>query len=316
MTLLALSLTVDAVRDGFVESRHAVSAVILEASGRRGLAAGDHQAPVMGRSALKPLQVSAMIESGLDLPDELLAVATGSHSGLPAQVGLVRSILSGCGLSEQALRCRPALPLSAELCRTDADALPILSNCSGKHAAMLATAVVNGWSLRDYPDPAHPLQRAILAGVEAACAEQCTAYATDGCGAPTYAVTLYGLARAYSRLAAGAGPPSPVARAMRVHPGLVAGPGRYATDAMLAVPGLIAKDGAEGLCAAATPDGTALAFKVHDGAYRAAGPVLGFLLGRIGYDVSHFGALDVPVDGGGYHVGGLRVTVDPERTAS
>ncbi len=38
-------------------------------------------------------------------------------------------------------------------------------NCSGKHAAMLATCVINGWDPATYRDLDHPLQVALRATV-------------------------------------------------------------------------------------------------------------------------------------------------------
>ena len=42
-----------------------------------------------------------------------------------------------------------------------APAGPLAQTCSGKHAAMLATCVVNGWPTETYRDPAHPLQQLV-----------------------------------------------------------------------------------------------------------------------------------------------------------
>src|SRR5699024_5362470 len=157
-------------------------------------------------------------------------------------------------------------------------------NCSGKHAAMLATCVHRGWDTGPYLDPEHPLQQHILAVIAELTGEQVRYLAVDGCGAPQPSTTLRGLARACTRIARApegtAG--HRVAAAMRAHPFLVAGTGRDATEAMQSVPGLIAKDGAEGVYAAALPDGRAVALKVSDGASRPRPVLLGAALRALG----------------------------------
>jgi L-asparaginase II len=160
-------------------------------------------------------------------------------------------------------------------------------NCSGKHAAMLATCELNGWATEGYLDPAHPLQRAIAATVEDLTGQEIPRVAVDGCGAPLFATTLRGLATAVSKLATAA-PGTPeglVADGIRQHPDLVGGSRRDVTAVMRAVPGLIAKDGFEAVQVAALPDGTAIAFKIADGGDRARPVVLAALLELCGVDL-------------------------------
>ena len=120
---------------------------------------------MLPRSCNKPLQALGMLEAGLDLDGELLALACASHSGEPFHVEGVRRILAGAGLDEDALQTPPDYPLDdearEELIRRGERKAPILMNCSGKHAAMLATCVANGWPTATYLDPDHPLQQAI-----------------------------------------------------------------------------------------------------------------------------------------------------------
>lgn len=236
---------------------------------------GDPATVVFPRSALKPVQAVAMVRCGLDLDGELLALASASHSGEPGHLDGVRRILAGAGLTEADLRNTPTPP-------TDVDAAfawraaghepaSITQNCSGKHAAMLATCVAAGWSRVGYLDPEHPLQRAIRAEVVALTGDGDPAHVgVDGCGAPLFSCTVRGLGRAFARLAVAA-PGTPehrVAAAIRAHPWWLGGSGRTVTRLLEMVPGLIAKDGAEGVFAAALPDGRALAVKIADGSSR------------------------------------------------
>src|SRR4051794_39585089 len=194
-----------------VESRHRGSLVLLGAAGDPELVLGDGDAPVLPRSSLKPLQAVGMLRAGLGLTGAPLALACASHSGEPVHIDLCRSVLAGAGLDEAALGNPPGLPLGSgameDLLRAGGHADPIHHNCSGKHAAMVATCVARGWPVDGYVDPGHPVQLAIRDAIEDLAGERVGVVATDGCGAPAFAVSLSGLARAFARLAtAPAGP--------------------------------------------------------------------------------------------------------------
>jgi L-asparaginase II len=311
---VTLPVLCEVTRSGFVESRHRGSLVLLGADGSVELALGDVDAPVFPRSSMKPLQAVAMLRAGLDLPPKALALACASHSGESVHVDLCRAILARAGLGEAALDCPPALPYgeaaAAAVLRAGGGPTRSRHNCSGKHAAMVATCAARGWPVDSYLDPEHELQRAIRAGVEAQAGEPVAAVAVDGCGAPQFAFGVTGLARAFRRLAI-AGPDTPEGRAgaaMRAHPVVIGGTGRHVSELMTAVPGLVAKEGAEGVYAAALPDGRAMALKVDDGAMRPLPALLaGVLLhwGRDGEVVSRWAA--PPVLGGGRPVGEIRL---------
>ncbi|MBN9735365.1 MULTISPECIES: asparaginase [unclassified Pseudonocardia] len=304
-------------REGTVESVHLGTVAELDAGG--GLTGrGDPDVAFLPRSALKPVQAVALLRAGLDLDGELLALACASHSGEPAHVDGVRRILAGAGLTEDDLDNTPDLPLdpdaAAGVRASGGGPAPVLQNCSGKHAAMLAACVAAGWPTTGYRDPGHPLQRLVrdtvadLTGVEPAVTT------VDGCGAPLLGSTPAGLARAFARIATPAPgtPEGRVAAAMREHPWWVGGTGRAVTRLAQAVPGLVAKDGAEGVLAAALPDGRAFAVTVLDGAARPLPVVAAGLLGGWGV---HSPALDtagrVEVLGHGEPVGSVRLVPQP-----
>jgi L-asparaginase II len=181
-------------------------------------------------------------------------------------------------------------------------------NCSGKHTAMLLTARTNGWPTGDYVLPDHPLQQALRQTVTELAGEPVAHISVDGCGAPLFALSLHGLAHAYARLiSAVSGAERDVADAMRGHPELVGGTGRSATLLMAGLPGSIAKDGAEGVYAAALPDGSAIAVKIDDGAQRAAERAVVAGLRQLGAVASVLDDLaEAPVLGGGWAVGTIR----------
>jgi L-asparaginase II len=303
------------VRSGVVESVHAGTAVALDPDGHAVVSVGDPGATVLPRSAVKPLQAVAMLRAGLELDGPLLALAAASHSGERFHLdGVLRMLASGA-VPPEALQNTPDLPLDDQerLAWHVARRAPssVAQNCSGKHAAMLLTCRENGWSMDGYRRADHPLQAHIGLTLAELAGEPVTAAAVDGCGAPAFGLTVAGLARAFARIATAPGPTAEgrVATAIRRHPEWLGGTGRAVTRLLAAVPGLIAKDGAEAVFAAALPDGGSVAVKIADGAQRPVLPVVVALLRRLGCDTMLLDELaDVPVLGHGERVGALEVT--------
>jgi L-asparaginase II len=309
----------EVIRSGFAESRHRGSVVVLGPDGRAVLRAGETTVAGFPRSANKPMQAVGMLSAGLDLEGKLLALAAASHSGEAFHVAGVREILAGAGLDEAALRCPPALPLDEQslrqVLREGGDADRVHMNCSGKHAAMLAACAAARWPAGSYLDPDHPLQREIRRTVEQLSGEPVAAVGVDGCGAPLFALSLTGLARAFRTMvrAEPGSAPRRVADAMRAYPDWTSGTHRPESALMEAVPGLLLKSGAEGIMAFALPSGHAAAIKIEDGAARALPAVTVALLRWLGVtaaDGTGDTALDriasVPVLGGGRAVGHIR----------
>ncbi|BAG20804.1 asparaginase [Streptomyces griseus] len=305
----------EVVRSGFTEGHHRGSLVLLAADGSVERAIGDPAAPVFPRSSNKPMQAAAILRAGLDLAGERLALAAASHSGEPFHLDLARKMLAEHGLGPGDLLTPPDLPLDP----VEAEAYlaaghvreRITMNCSGKHAAMLAVCVRNGWDTATYLAPDHPLQQLIGQVVAEAAGEPVAALGTDGCGAPLMAIGLTGLARAFRSfvLAEPGSAERRVADAMRAHPEYVAGTRRPDTWLMREVPGTLSKMGAEAVQAVALADGRALAFKIDDGAGRALGPVLARALELLGVDapvVARIGRS--PLLGGAAEVGEIRAT--------
>jgi L-asparaginase II len=289
------------VRGGVVESVHRGHLVVIGPEGEVRQRRGGPDATFFARSALKPVQAVAMLRSGLDLDGELLALACASHSGEPEHLTGVRRILAGAGLDVADLQNSPALPLDADAgfaWRVAGNGpSSIAQNCSGKHAAMLATCVAAGWERHGYRDPAHPLQQAIAAAVADLSGDGAPAHVSvDGCGAPLFSCTVAGLARAFARIAS-APPGTPehrVAVAVRAHPWWLGGSDRFVTRLIGAVPGLVAKDGAEGVFAAALPTGAAVAVKILDGSARPLPPVVTAALAALGVPgLDEVGRVDV-----------------------
>lgn len=309
-------LVAEVVRDGFVEGQHHGSVVVTAPDGDVLWARGVVDEPMLPRSANKPMQTLGMLRAGLPLSGELLALATASHSGETMHLDGVRRILAGAGLTEGALRTTPGYPLDDEArddwARAGRGREPLSMNCSGKHAAMLATSVAAGWPVETYLDPEHPVQRAIRSALEDVAGERVDTVTVDGCGAPLLSLRLSGLARAFGRIAAA--PEGTlerqVADAVRTYPEWVSGTRRDEAALMRAVPGLVGKGGAEGVYAAGLADGRGIAVKIADGAARARQVVMAETLHRLGIEGPEVARQRrFPVLGGGRPIGAVRPTL-------
>jgi L-asparaginase II len=287
----------EVVRSGFVESIHHGVVAFGDRAG-----SGATSSPFFPRSANKPLQTVGMLRAGLVPREEAdLALISGSHDGEPLHIDRVRAMLAASGLDVGALGCPAQLPFGEEprnaWLRGGGGPEPILMNCSGKHAGMLATCLVNGWPVESYLDPGHPLQVALAAAVSELTGEPIAAVGVDGCGAPVLAVSPDALARSFRRLVESEPGTAErrVADAMRAHPELVAGTQASDTLLMREVPDLLVKSGADGVVAAAMPGVGGVVVKISDGSERARLPVLLEALRRLGITVP---AVAVPVLGG------------------
>jgi L-asparaginase II len=298
-------------RSGVVESVHTGHLVVLAPDGSVQFTAGDPTQPIFARSSLKPLQAVGLLRAGVELGPEELALASSSHSGSPQHQQLIANQLHAAGLTEDDLECPPDLPLGdaerrAHLMAGLAESR-LAMNCSGKHAAMLLACLHNSWPVSGYLSPAHPLQRLLADAVGELTGVPIEATGVDGCGAPLFTTNLIGLARAFRRIATGGAELRRLAEALRANPDLLAGAGRTVTRLMQAVPGLIAKDGAEGVYAAALSDGGAVALKIDDGATRAAELAVVLGLRQLGVSGAALDELSThPVLGGGRLVGLIR----------
>lgn len=303
-------------RNGHDESVHYGAVVALESDGSVAFALGDAGAVVFPRSSTKPIQATAMVASGLSLPPRLLALVCASHDGRAEHLSTAKEILATAGLTEDALGNTADYPLDPDAqdaaIRAGGVKTALQMNCSGKHSGMLATCVHNGWDLESYLHVDHPLQQRITKMVPQLAGEEASFIGVDGCGAPAHALSLTGLARAFRSvaLAPSSSAAGQVATAIRQHPEMLGGPTRDITLLIQGVPGLMGKDGAEGVFAIALPDGRAIALKISDGANRARPPVMKFALQALGVDVSAVDprAFDSVIFGHGKPVGSVRVT--------
>jgi L-asparaginase II len=291
-----------AVRRGaLVESVHRGRLAVCDPEGNVLEAVGDPEAYIYARSSAKPFQALPLVLSGaaeaFGLTDEELAVACASHNAEEPHLAAVRSILEKACLTEDDLQSGAHLPLyepeADKLIRSGEDPRPIHGNCSGKHAGMLAVCVHEGYETATYRDPGHPLQRRILGLIAEVCGlrEDEVLIAGDNCGVPAFALPLRSLATGLARVATRNALPDELALAalrigdaMREHPFMVAGTGRFDTDLMRSTD-LLVKGGAEAVLAVGSRDGWGMVLKISDGALRGVRPVALAALGGMGVEV-------------------------------
>ncbi len=277
---------VKVTRGDSVESVHYGAAAVVDCRGRLVTSVGSPEASAFLRSAAKPFQALPLVASGaaerFGIRPRELAVIIASHNAEKPHLDAVRSILKKSGFKESDLQCGAHAPYyrpaALDLSRSGKKPTPLHNNCSGKHAGMLALARFLGAPARSYLSPGHPVQQAILEVLSrfTGAPEGAVLRGTDGCSAPTFALSLRELALGYARLLdphfgtpEERGAADRVVGAMRAHPQMVAGTGRLCTALMRAIDrSFIAKIGAEGLYGMAyrvDGRGVGIALKISDG---------------------------------------------------
>lgn len=307
------------VRSGFTESRHVGSAIVLSPKGEILASLGDVHTPVFARSALKPLQTIASMNAGAELQGAQIALASGSHRGSFEHMKVAQTILEEASLKSNALQCPPAWPADQAsyhaLVRSGHPQQRLAFNCSGKHAAFLWACQKSGWPLETYLDPEHPLQKLVMQTISEYAQEEVAAMGVDGCGAPVAAISLTGLARAYSTLGSAIeniradARAATVATAMVDYPEFVQGTDQPVTILSEKLDGIV-KNGAEGVFAVGLRSGASVALKFLDGSSRADSLVAVRLLQACGLISAEkaeecLAATVRPILGGGEPVGSL-----------
>lgn len=284
-------------RSDIVESCHRGSAIVVDSSGKTVLTIGNSERQIYPRSALKPLQAIALLESGaaekFELSDKEIALACASHNAEQFHIDALHSWLHRLGLTVDDLECGADLPMSdtakLQLLAERAEPSPAYQNCSGKHCGMLTLARHLGVPTNGYSEYHHPTQQiwmktfSELLGIDATT----LAWQRDGCGLPALCMPMATIAYGYALFANPAvvrgsrgAAMARIMSAIQAHPQMLAGSGRCCTDVIQASAGsVVVKTGAEGVYAAALPElGLGLCLKIDDGASRGSAVALGKLL--------------------------------------
>ena len=283
----------EVTRGDIVESRHTGAYAVVDSDGQVAASTGDISRAVFPRSAIKAFQCLPVIESGaadrFGFTDEEVALACASHNGEPEHLRVARSMLKKAGNTEDSLECGAHWPMEINAqhraLREASEPQPVHNNCSGKHAAMLALARHLGADPAGYVKRDHTVQRTIAASIGGIC--DCdmdsAAWGIDGCSVPTWSIPIRNMAMGFARLA---GPTHQAGRriikAVRTHPFMVAGKGRFDTELMQALPRVFVKVGAEGVYCGSVPHAQlGIALKCDDGATRAAEVAMASVLAKM-----------------------------------
>ena len=292
-------VVVEVTRGTMTESRHRVGYAVVDRSGSVVAGAGDLERTIYARSAIKPLQALALVETGaaddFNLGEREIALACASHSGEKEHVAAVKAWLGRIGCNEDDLECGAHAPsndgAAAALIKSGASPSPAHNNCSGKHTGFLAVARHLGHDTKGYIRYEHPVQQRVLGILEqmSGCDLGAAPRGIDGCGIPVIGIPLGNVAFAMAQFASPGDQPDSrqaacrrIAAAMIAHPFYVAGSDRFDTVVIEAAGGsAVTKVGAEGVhCAALLDDGIGIAVKAEDGTKRAAEVVMAHLLAR------------------------------------
>ncbi|KAK4617929.1 hypothetical protein CLAFUW4_11814 [Fulvia fulva] len=256
-------------RGGVIENTHKVHAAVVDSSGELLYSVGDASRLTLLRSAAKPAQALAILETKCfdryDFDDQDLALMCASRNSEKRHIQRSRKILSKIGLSENDLACggHPSISEAVNQAWFDAQfrLTPICNNCSGKHAGMLAGSLALGTDSRGYEKPDHPMQLNVKAVFEQLVDEDELKWSTDGCNLPAPACSLTAAACVFMQFAWAADEThdskdktstrrrdmARIFKVMSHYPAMVGGEGRFCTLLMDAYRGaLIGKVGADG----------------------------------------------------------------------
>jgi L-asparaginase II len=291
---------VEVRRGSITESRHRGHITAVDGDGRIVAQLGASQLVTYLRSSSKPFQAIPLLASGaadrFGFTENEIAIACGSHNGEAIHTATVARMLGKIGMEMSDLKCGAHEPYSAdaalELRERGEPFTALHNNCSGKHTGMLALALHLGAPTENYDEPSNPVQLAIARRIEqfSGVPIEDVAVGIDGCGVPTFGVTVRAMALMYARLVA---PPRDfddatreacgrIVSAMTTYPELVGGCAeRLDTVIMQSAPGaIVSKVGAEGVYTAGVlpcrewPTGLGLALKIEDGEDRRARPTV------------------------------------------
>jgi L-asparaginase II len=291
---------VEVRRGSITESRHRGHIVAIDADGQIVAQLGVPHIVTFLRSSSKPHQAIPLVATGaadrFGFTEKEVAICCASHNGEAIHTETVAGMLKKIGLDMSALKCGVHEPYSAEAAsalRERGEQPTVLhNNCSGKHAGMLALALHLNAPTETYDEPSNPVQLNIVRRIAqfSGVPVEDVAVGIDGCGVPTFGVTVRAMALMYARLVS---PPDDfddathqacrrIVSAMVEYPEMIGGRAeRLDTIVMQAAQGkLISKVGAEGVYTAGVlpcnewPRGLGLAFKIEDGEDRRARPTV------------------------------------------
>jgi len=284
---------VNVTRGPIVESIHRGDIAVVNNKGELLYYKGDPHKMTYTRSAIKPIQALNVFLSGAvekyDFNDAEIAIMCASHYGEDFHRKTVENMLNKMGLKIENLLCGATYSISSSYktrqIANHVELNPTNTDCSGKHAGMLAACLCKGYSLVDYNLTEHPVQMDIKKVIADMCEvdEDSIIIGIDGCTVPVHAMPLLNAALGIAKLVK----PDEldinvkdacerIFTAMNNAPEMVSGTDGFCTELIKNTHGkLIGKLGAEGLyCIGIKDKGIGIAIKIEDGDYsRAISPV-------------------------------------------
>ena len=271
-------------RGNVVENLHRGDIAIVDSNGSLIGAKGDHQKYTFMRSCAKPLQASAVLESGAashyQLEDKEIAIMCASHYAENFHTQAVESILNKVGLKEENLILGETYSMNTAvmqcMIKDGLQRRKLYNNCSGKHAGMLALAIHKGYDIADYIGENHPVQQLMLRAVSEYCEYDADkiAIGVDGCGVPVFALPIYNMALSYAKLADRSKRSNErrvaadaIIKAMTKYPEMIAGTGGFCSELMKHTKGrILAKLGADAVyCISLLDRKIGIAVKIENG---------------------------------------------------
>ena len=277
-------IRVEYVRDGLIEESH--DGYWVSARPIKGFSPdNNHDTPYFLRSCAKPLQASLLIDNYIKLEPDELAFCCASHAGEDCHIKVAQKMLKKIKIKEELLKCGIHAPLSKSMqnkmiVRGD-NPTPLHNNCSGKHIGFLAICQKNGWDVKTYDEPDHPLQIVVKDKINSLCGVQKEyPMTTDGCGVPIVSMPLKNLAQGYVQLMEY----PQILQAIKANPYIFGGEGRTDTEIICKTENLIAKVGAGGLCVVLNvQECNAFVVKINDASMEARRFALFEIINRLGW---------------------------------
>ena len=280
-------LLLKTTRGNNIETLHNGWICVLDKNKKVTFKKGDINDYTFLRSTAKPIQAIPLIEHKIKATKKELAVICGSHSGSERHINILKSFSKKHNLNFSNLQCGIHEPSDKKerekLYRTNSLPDILHNNCSGKHLGMLAVCKKNKWSLKNYLDPKHPLQKEIFNKIKELSEAKKIFSAIDGCSAPVFSLPIINIAKMFSNFTSMGWVTQPIQNAMKLHPYLMGCKGQIDSEIIKASNGkLLSKVGAEGIIIV-TYDGNCAVVKIADGSQKARSIVILRLLLKLGW---------------------------------
>jgi L-asparaginase II len=236
------------------------------------------------RSIIKPVQTKVSLSFiSKDIPNKYLAIASASHNNTPEQLKTILDLSQEYEIEEDSLELGL---LKGSSSNSGYLKSKFAHNCAGKHTLMRISenSLIAEYS---YINESHPLQKSILSEIKRLSGiknDQEIITGIDGCGLPTFHLSLQTMAQIFSKTAEEK-EYQKIYKAMNEYPLLIGGPNQIDSLIMQARPNhFMAKGGAEGLMVVLNLiNHECLIIKIIDGSSRAKNIITKGFLEHLGW---------------------------------